>query len=167
MAAQGKPSINERDLPALPEPTGPDKVVWAAQKAFALIGSEGPEKGLQFLYKSSSRGGKKAIAKLLTEIIEQIKSGDPAYCPIVRLENDSYKHQNKAYGRIQVPILTVVGWTAPPEAAAPEAVSGADDEDDYDDDEYEEEEEAALVIEPEPEPEPVKKVRRQRRKKVA
>ena len=169
MAMQGQPQINERDLPELPAPTGPDRVEWAAQKAFALIGKTGPEKGQQFLYKSSSKGGKKAIAKLLTEIITQIKSGDPDYCPIVRLENDSYKHPNKAYGRIQVPILTVVGWTTPPEVGS--VAAGIDEDDDYDDDDsygddgYEEEE--TPVVEPEPEPAPVKKVRRARRKKPA
>jgi hypothetical protein len=138
MAAAGAPPILLADLPALPTlpPTkdDPNGAQWAPQVAFALKGIEGAEDGVQLLYKVSSKGGRGAIAELLSKIIARGKAGEGDVCPIVLLETTHYKH--KKYGKIFTPVLTVDEWTDMPEpaAAAPAA----------------KEVEAEPVVEPEP-----------------
>ena len=58
MAVAGQPPIVAADLPSLP-----NGVTWDVQVSFALKGVEGPEEGVQLLYKASSRGGRQAIGK--------------------------------------------------------------------------------------------------------
>lgn len=137
MAQAGTPPILLSELPALE-----GGVRWDAQVGFTLRGVEGDEDGVILNYKSSSRGGKKAISGLLTEIIERGQAGETALCPIVELDNDSYKH--KKFGKIYVPILRVVEWVDLPEEGEPI------DPVEEDEDETEE-------------PVPVKKTRRRRK----
>jgi len=135
MALAGQTPVLQADLPDI------SPVRWDAQVAFALKGIEGAEEGVQMLYKTSSKGGKDAIAKLLSEIIERAKAGKTEICPVVILDKSSYKH--KKYGKIFTPILTVDEWVdlPDPEKAEPKKVEP----------------------EPEPDPEPVKITRRKRR----
>ncbi len=140
MAVAGSPPVLQADLPDI------SPVKWDVQVAFALKGIEGAEEGIQMLYKTSSRGGKSAIAELLSKIIARGQAGETDICPIVVLDKSSYKH--KKYGKIFTPILTIDEWCDLPEAE-PETKP------------------VAKIAEPEPEPvvekEPVKKTRRKRR----
>ena len=141
MAVAGAAPVVKADLPALSGGR------WDAQVAFALKGIEGKEEGVQMLYKTSSKGGRDAIAKLLSEIIERGKAGETNICPVVLLDTSSYKH--KKYGKIFTPILTVDEWVDLPEQGA--------------------EAKAEPTPEPEPEvkPEPAKKARTRRSRKTA
>jgi hypothetical protein len=138
MAVAGAPPVTRADLPNV-------GAKWDDQVAFALKGVEGKEDGMQFLYKVSSRGGKAAVAKLLSQIIERGQAGEMAICPVVLLETTSYKH--KKFGKIFTPVLTVDEWVDLPakgEQPAP-----------------------APEPEPEPAPEPVKPTRKRRARNAA
>lgn len=101
MAQAGQPPITKADLK--------DGLKWDVQVGFGLVGIEGAEKGIQMLFKSSSKGGKSAISELLAKIIKRGTAGETDICPIVILENTSYKH--KKYGKIFTPVLSVDDWT--------------------------------------------------------
>ena len=148
MSVAGQPPTLAADLPALPDKpktvNDPKGCVWAPQVAFALKGVEGPEEGVQLLYKVSSKGGRDAIKGLLGDIISRGKSGEAALCPVVSLDTTSYKH--KKYGKLFTPVLTVDEWVdLPEEGAALEATPKPEPT-------------------PEPEPTPARKPRRSRAK---
>jgi len=150
MANAGKPPVLLADLPALPvnvDSEG-DPVNWKAQKAFALKGLEGEEEGTQLLYKTSCLGGLKAISLLLSEIIARGKAGNPDLCPIIVLDNDSYKHKIKKYGTIYTPVLTIDEWVGMPTA------EDENEEEVHEPKKVEKPKRAAKKkVEPEPEPE--------------
>lgn len=102
MAQAGQPPIVKADLDDVGHP-------WVVQVGFGLVGIEGAEKGVQMLYKASSKGGKNAVGDLLAKIIERGKAGETDICPIVILHADSYKH--KKFGKTFIPILSVDDWT--------------------------------------------------------
>jgi hypothetical protein len=104
MAAAGQPPVL---LSALD-----NSVDWKVQVGFALKGIEGAEDGEQLLFKTSSQGGKEVISALLAQIIAKARTGAAAFCPIVVLDNSSYKH--KKYGKIYKPVLTVDEWAEVP-----------------------------------------------------
>jgi hypothetical protein len=139
MATAGQPPIAMSDLPALAA-----GVKWDSQVAFGLKGIDSTEEGIQMLYKVSSRGGKQAVADILAKIIERGRNGESAVCPIVYLDNSSYKH--KKYGKIYTPILAVDEWIdlPSPEEAEPVAKKA------------EPKKEPVAITKQEPEPEPVK-----------
>ena len=70
-------------------------------------------------YSTTSVGGCKAVAALAEAIGAQYKKAPTKIIAQVSLTCDSYKHKNKTYGKIFVPVFDVVGWHAKlPETAA-------------------------------------------------
>ena len=109
MALAGQPAVTVANLPPL------DEGKWDAQVAFALKGIEGAQEGVQVLYKTSSQGGKEAVANLLSQIIARGRAGEAKVCPVVALETTNYKH--KKYGKIFKPVLAVDEWMDIPDGA--------------------------------------------------
>ena len=69
----------------------------------------GPETGEEFLFATSTRGGIGAIgafAKAYGTVYRQ----KPGKLPVVELRASDYAHPNKAYGRVDVPVLELVDW---------------------------------------------------------
>lgn len=62
-----------------------------------------------FTFATSSKGGLSAIGALCRTYGKAARQR-PNDFPIVALNVDSYRHSNKAYGKIFVPKLDVVGW---------------------------------------------------------
>ncbi len=62
-----------------------------------------------YTFSTSSRGGLSAIGTLCKAYGKEMRA-KPDQLPIVELGVDSYNHPNKEFGRIKVPLLTVVGW---------------------------------------------------------
>lgn len=62
-----------------------------------------------FTLATSSRGGIQAIGNLAKAYGQYLRQ-DPTVYPVVSLGVDSYNHPNKAFGRIKVPLLTIVRW---------------------------------------------------------
>jgi len=103
---------------------------WKPIIACQLVCTSGEDKGVTVLFKTSSKGGIKALNGLMKELVSRIKDpkAEGAYIPVINLDTDNYKH--KTYGRIYTPVLTVVAWledtadlTPEPEAEAePEVV---------------------------------------------
>ena len=118
---------------------------WSEQVAFQAVIINGVDKGVELIYKASSKGGRKAFATLINEILAQYEANpdDPAVVPIIELNVDSYRH--KSYGKIFTPDFKIVKW--------------ATMEDTIDSIDLMEGPEA----EPEPEPEPAPRRRRRAR----
>lgn len=62
-----------------------------------------------YTFTTSSKGGLGAVAKLAGEYGKRMRAKPNEY-PVVALAVDSYRHPNKAYGKIFVPEFKVVGW---------------------------------------------------------
>jgi hypothetical protein len=92
---------------------------WVAQWYLPLMDIE---TGDILTFVTGSRGGEIAIGKLLRAFGNK---PDDGRMPIVALRTETYKHSK--YGRIDTPILAVVGWagTAPP--VVPSNATSSDD----------------------------------------
>jgi len=73
---------------------------------------------VNLVYRSSSVGGKRAVAQLAELVATKLSEGDKKFVPVVTLDSDSYKH--KSYGKIFNPVFTIVRWSEMPKDAAPE-----------------------------------------------
>ena len=58
---------------------------------------------------TSSRGGMNAIGILAQRYGRKIREDDQVL-PVVKLASDSYKHTNKRFGEIDIPVFQLVGW---------------------------------------------------------
>ena len=119
---------------------------WKPLMGCTFVCISGMDEGLQVSYKVTSKGGIKALGKLMQELVSRIKTNpeDGSYVPVIELGVDHYKH--KTYGRIYTPLFDIKDWSTE------EALSGG---------EYEDEAEEA-----EPEPEPKKPARKRASKKA-
>jgi len=71
-------------------------------------------------YRPTSVGGLRAVETVLEAIAERIENAELVYqqdpeaelflAPVIELGVDSYQHRVRSYGRIYVPVLTVVDW---------------------------------------------------------
>lgn len=68
-----------------------------------------PESNQLYTFTTSSRGGLNAIGDLCKRYGKEFRMR-PDEFPIVSLDVDSYRHPNKQYGKIFVPIFTIAGW---------------------------------------------------------
>lgn len=96
----------------IPEP-GPvpgGAMKWEAQAGITLRAVTGEMANTQLVYRSSSIGGKRAIASLFQEIgtrlSEDIDRDD--IIPVIELDSGSYKHSK--FGKVYVPLFKVVRW---------------------------------------------------------
>jgi len=69
---------------------------------------DGKHKGVQVLFKTSSVGGMNACRGIMDAMLERLDEDTEFVCPIVKIDNDSYKH--KSWGKTYVPVLEIVGW---------------------------------------------------------
>ena len=85
---------------------------WKPLIGFQLVGVDGADNGLQLIYKTTAKGGIKAVNTLMKTIVAHVREGnhDGKLIPIIELGTDSYRH--KRYGKIFTPILKVVDWVA-------------------------------------------------------
>jgi hypothetical protein len=58
---------------------------------------------------TSSQGGISAVGKFTKAYGDQMAQHEDEW-PIIEIGSESYKHSNKEFGRIEKPILTLVGW---------------------------------------------------------
>jgi hypothetical protein len=90
-----------------------------------------PENDEEFAWSATSDGARQEIGNLVAAFVKRRKK-HPAECvPIVRLASDFYRH--KTHGRVDTPMLEIIGWRAsasPPSLPAPD---GSDDKEMDDD----------------------------------
>lgn len=65
--------------------------------------------GQLYTLTTSSRGGLNAIGELCKHFGKMMRQ-KPDEFPVIELGVDSYKHSNKSYGKIYVPMFKIVGW---------------------------------------------------------
>lgn len=120
---------------------------WKPLLAAQFLCVSGADKGVSIIYKTTSKGGIKAVNTLMSEIVSHFND-DPTseeQVPVIEFDMSFYKH--KKYGKIYTPVLKVVNWLADtPEAA--QAVSEPEPE--------------PVKAEPEPASPPARKRRRRR-----
>jgi hypothetical protein len=98
----------------LPEVDDPPKGSrgWEPQFGFSMKAINGGKiAGTELQYRSSSDGGKRAVAALMTEIAEGA-AANPGKIPLIVLDSRSYKHA--AYGKIYAPTFKLVKWVPMP-----------------------------------------------------
>ena len=107
------------EMPPLPDKVPENGRPWAELRGLsALLGET------KLVYSTTSVGGCKAIAQLAEAISTQYSKAPTKIIPEVMLSSDSYKHKNKTYGKIFVPVFEVVGWHAKlPVAAESEKIA--------------------------------------------
>lgn len=85
---------------------------WEHCMGVAMVCVEGLDKGANVSYSTKSKGGVSALIELSKQLVAQINTDATNPVPLVYLKGSSYAHSNKAYGKIQVPVLEVCGWTS-------------------------------------------------------
>lgn len=100
---------------------------WEFQLGMHLKGMKGELADMELVFRSSSVGGKRAIAGLAQQVAQKLADGEQNMVPVVTLSSESYKH--KKYGKIYTPVIDIVRWTTMPKAspakAAPEKAAKA------------------------------------------
>lgn len=94
---------------------------WEKQIGFQIQCTNGEDKGLSCIFKTSSKGGLKAVRKLIGIVVQQIGADPQAIVPVVALANDSYKH--KTYGKIFTPVFDIKSWVTMDGMAPPPRVT--------------------------------------------
>lgn len=79
---------------------------WEPQVSMDLISRH--EVPLRLVYKSSNRGGTRALLGLASAIAVGLREEPGRVYPVITLGSDSYTH--KEYGKIYTPVFTIVGW---------------------------------------------------------
>lgn len=103
-----------------------DSGSWVEQLGFTLVCTNGDDKGVQCIYKTNSRGGRKAVKKYMKELQEQMAEHVDECVALVNLETEFYKH--KEYGRIYNPVLIVTSWVTLDTAAVAEPEKAEEEE---------------------------------------
>jgi hypothetical protein len=88
------------------ETSGRPRDPWQKTNYLVMKAMEGDK---LYTFTTSSKGGLGAVAKLAGEYGKRMRAKPNEY-PVVALAVDSYRHPNKAYGKIFVPEFKVVGW---------------------------------------------------------
>ena len=78
---------------------------WSEQVSVQLCCIEGADKDVQVLYKTTSVGGKNAMAKYLAAVQKQIAVDATKVVAVCKLESDFYTH--KKFGKIHTPKLVI------------------------------------------------------------
>jgi hypothetical protein len=81
---------------------GEPQDIWVPQTYLPLLDIE---TGEVLCFVSGSRGGDQALRALMRDYKPKARTSE---VPIISLQKDSYVHDD--YGRVQVPVLRVVGW---------------------------------------------------------
>lgn len=104
----GVPLMNG-DLPDIDVSNVSDGGKWAKQVGFAMQCLTGENAGTIAAYKTSSKGGTKAVRRMVEQVVKAINNG-PDIVPVVVLGSDFYKH--KQWGKIYNPELKIKRWIA-------------------------------------------------------
>jgi len=72
--------------------------------------TNGADAGVEVIFKATTDGALKAVVLMVDQVRDRINGGqhDGKIVPIVLLEKDSYPHPQ--YGKVWVPVLTIVDW---------------------------------------------------------
>jgi hypothetical protein len=90
-----------------PAPDGA-KFGWQQQVGFSLKCISGDDAGLEARFATISIGGKRAVQTLGLAIAAQVEKDPSKPVPVITLDKDHYQH--KSYGKVYVPVLTLVEW---------------------------------------------------------
>jgi hypothetical protein len=77
--------------------------------------------GKEFLYKTTSQGGRATIGELLTEYAHRLEAGKGGV-PVVELAVSRYEH--KLYGTVHTPQFRIMGWQNDADPAATPVTPG-------------------------------------------
>ena len=105
--------LGESMAPAYDEPivrsTLPDVGAnWDDQYSIQMACVSGEDKGQQVMFKSTARGARDEIQRVLEALLLKVEGGESDIVAIVKLESSSYKH--KKFGKIVTPVLNIVRW---------------------------------------------------------
>ena len=102
-------SMGEQTMPTLDDVGPAPGQPWQEQRACQMQCVAGEDDGQTVVYKGTALGLLDAFDSFVPLIASRMTAGED-FVPVVRLENTSYQHKVKAYGRIYKPVLTIVRW---------------------------------------------------------
>ena len=128
-----------------------DKANWQEMVGFSLRFTEGPLKGQQAKFTTTSVGGHTAVGALMDAVMARLDDNPDTPVPVVSLSGDHYPH--KKYGKTFYPVIDIEDWMSMDGAAAPQDEGEPERE-------PEREQEREPEREPEGEPQPTRRRRR-------
>ena len=152
------------DEPAVTLEGQPD-YKWKAMDVVQLACVSGEDKGVQVLWKCSSIGALRELARVLSEVDRRVTNNDAKVVPICELHSDHYNH--KKYKKVYTPKLEIVDWVTLDATTVP-ALETDDVGDEYEDEELPKSrtKRAATKPAPAPEPEPEEDAPKPRRRRT-
>jgi hypothetical protein len=94
--------------PGIPTGSQVDPSLWEEQFSLDMKCMGGRDDGMEAVFKTSSIGGRDAVADLLNLIAARAASGKETVVPVIVLESTSYQHRD--YGKIYKPHFRVLRW---------------------------------------------------------
>ena len=111
MVPLGADPILKHDLPEKRDRDNGDEVCeWKEQISVDVRFLDGPNKGKQVTYKTTSVGGIRAMRNVIDQLILQLDEDPEKIVPVVMLDGDHYNH--KSYGRTYTPVIKIKSWMA-------------------------------------------------------
>jgi hypothetical protein len=103
LVSVGQPKPNLAELPDL-------GFKWQEEWAVGMRCLDGVDAGVEVVFKTNTIGGAQAVAELINAVRNRLNGGQHGdkVAPIVRLERDSYPHDQ--YGRTPTPQMPIVDW---------------------------------------------------------
>ena len=115
--------VTDDVAPQMPAVVPPGGAAWAVQLGIQMKGLTGAAKGMDLAFATTSYGGKKAVAGLMSQMGEYFsaKANHIKPVPVVTLGSLSYKHDK--FGKLFNPLIDIVKWIEMPKTeAAPKKV---------------------------------------------
>src|SRR5262249_29903088 len=78
---------------------------WQFTSYVPMVGQD----GALYTFTAGSKGSHGAVGKL-ARVYARHRRNAPDDLPLIALDVDSYQHKIREYGRISVPVFTVIGW---------------------------------------------------------
>lgn len=107
LVSSGQPQPKRGDLRDYPPRLDKDGKEQDAWQGSTMVPMRSVEDGVEFLFTSSSKGGRNALAALAGQFGKAMRQ-HPGQWPVVELCRDSYKHDD--YGKVFVPLFKIVNW---------------------------------------------------------
>ena len=100
------PAMHEMEK--MEDPKTGDICPWKDALTMDMKILDGKHANTEIVYKPTSVGGMNASRTIIDAIFDKLAEETPFVCPIVKLDQDHYKHAS--YGKTYVPKFEVVGW---------------------------------------------------------
>ncbi len=90
------------------DPVTKEPCVWKEQISVTMRFLDGPDKGKQVDFATTSDGGLKAMGNIIDQLMLQLDEDPTKIVPVLSLDSDSYMH--KQWGKTYTPVMKITDW---------------------------------------------------------